>query len=60
MEPRNAAISTDSRVEAEGRIAEREGRIAAEARAGSEREARIRAEARVREIEEELRRLQQS
>ena len=46
--------------EREGRIVEREGRIAAEARADSEREARIRAEVRVRELEEELRRLQQS
>ena len=45
--------------EAEGRIAEREGRIAAQARAENEREARIQAEARVQELEAELRRLQQ-
>ena len=45
--------------EAEGRIAEREARIAAETRAGNEREARIQTEARVRELEAELQRLQQ-
>ena len=43
--------------EAEGRIAEREGRIIAEARADSEHEARIQAEARIHELEEELQRL---
>ena len=46
--------------EAEGRIAERRARQAAEARADREQEARIAAEARVRELEKELLRRQQS
>ena len=46
--------------EAEARIAERQGRISAETRADIERQARLLAETRVRELEAELRRLQQS
>ena len=42
--------------EREGRLAEREGRLAAEARAEAEREARLAAEARLRELEGELER----
>ena len=46
--------------EREGRIAERQARIAAEARANTEREARAAAEARVRELEAELENRDQS